>query len=144
MRQRTLGQICEDGRRIALAPEAAVIEAAELMKEQVIGAVMVMHDGDLRGILSERDIVTRVVAQRLDPLQTRLDEVMTRNVITAPPETTAIAGLRMMREYGFRHVPVVDQQHVVGLVSLRDFLGDEVAEVQDEMSFEDAVAQELW
>lgn len=144
MKQRTLGQICQDGRRVALAPDASVREAVEVMRNQVIGAVMVMQDGALHGIFSERDLVTRVVALGLDASATRLEEVMTREVVTAATDTGALVALRMMRERGFRHLPVADGNTVVGLVSLRDFLGDEAAEVNEEMSFENAVAEELW
>jgi signal-transduction protein with cAMP-binding, CBS, and nucleotidyltransferase domain len=65
-------------------------------------------------------------------------------VLTAHPETRALNGLQLMAENQIRHLPVVDGGNVVGIVSLRDFLAEELAQVQDEISFEGAIAEELW
>lgn len=144
MKHRTLGRICAGGRIFSIDAGASVCEAARVLRDNRIGAVMVIDDARLTGILSERDIVARVVAPGRDPGATRVSEVMTRPVITAGPETDAVDALRTMQENGFRHLPVVGGDGILGMVSLRDFLGAEMAEVQDEISFEDAVAEELW
>jgi CBS domain-containing protein len=144
MKPRTLGELYNPWRKLALAPDAKVKEAALVMHAQTVGAVLVMQDGALHGLLSERDVVTRVVAQGLDPAHTEISAVMTAQLTVAPPQMPAAIALRMMREGGFRHLPVVEEGQVHGLVSLRDFAAAEIAEVQDEESFEIAVAEELW
>jgi CBS domain-containing protein len=144
MKPRTLGELCNPWRKLALAPDAKVRQAAEVMRTQTVGAVLVIQDGELHGLMSERDVVTRVVAEGRDPSQVELRAVMTEQLVTAAPDTLAPVGLRTMREGGFRHLPVVEEGRVLGMVSLRDFAAAEIAEVQDEESFETAVAEELW
>jgi len=104
-----------------------------------------VSDGaQLTGILSERDVTYRAVAAGLDPNTTAVRAVMTTRVVAAPPHMRAVNGLQLMAENGIRHLPVVDAGSIVGIVSLRDFLAAELAQVQDEISFEGAVAEELW
>jgi CBS domain-containing protein len=141
---RTLGQMCGEGELRAVGPDSTVAEAARVMRDHRIGAVLISEAGRLNGILSERDVTYRAVAAGLDPTTTVVSEVMTRNVITASPETRAVNGLQQMAENQIRHLPVVDAGSVIGIVSLRDFLAEELAQVQDEISFEGAIAEELW
>jgi len=109
------------GQRVhSVSPEHTVVEAARLMTEHNIGAVPVMHDSSLVGILSERDVMTRVVAAGRSPGTTRVSEVMTAGPRTVPPTETVENCVFMMREFGFRHLPVVEGQKVLGLVSVRD------------------------
>ena len=126
---RTLGQMCGKGELRAVAPDNTVAEAAQVMRDHRVGAVLISEDGRLSGILSERDVTYRAVAAGLDPNTTAVSEVMTRNVITAPPETRAVNGLQQMAENQIRHLPVVDGGSVIGIVSLRDFLAEELAQV---------------
>lgn len=141
---RTLAQMCGTSEVRAVRPDNTVAEAARLMRDHRIGAVLVNEQGRLSGILSERDVTYRAVAAGLDPNTTQVSEVMTRNVITASPETRAVNGLQQMAENQIRHLPVVGGGSVYGIVSLRDFLAEELAQVQDEISFEGAIAEELW
>lgn len=141
---RSLGQMCGNRNLWGVGPESTVADAARLMRDHRVGAVLISKDGRLSGILSERDVTYRAVAAGLDPNTTAVSEVMTRNVITAGPETRAVNGLQQMAEHQIRHLPVVDGGSVIGIVSLRDFLAEELAQVQDEISFEGAIAEELW
>ena len=141
---RTLAQMCGTNELRAVGPDTTVAEAARMMRDHRIGAVLVNDEGRLSGILSERDVTYRAVAAGLDPNTTAVSVVMTRNVITASPETRAVNGLQQMAENQIRHLPVVDGGSVIGIVSLRDFLAEELAQVQDEISFEGAIAEELW
>lgn len=141
---RSLGQMCGNRNLWGVGPESTVADAARLMRDHRVGAVLISEDGRLSGILSERDVTYRAVAAGLDPNTTAVSEVMTRNVITAGPETRAVNGLQQMAEHQIRHLPVVDGGSVIGIVSLRDFLAEELAQVQDEISFEGAIAEELW
>ncbi len=125
MVQRNVGQLVKRG-VVHLSAAASVREACELMATNHVGAVLVMEDGRLDGIFTERDALNRVLAARLDPDATRLADVMTRELITLSPQTPVTEALRLMSEIGFRHLPIVDQEEVQGIISLRDFVGVEL------------------
>lgn len=116
----------------ALAPEATVYEAACLMKARKCGSVLVTRDDKLKGIFTERDVVNRVVAAKLDPMTTALAGVMTEHPDTVRPDTLAVEALRMMEDGGYRHLPVVSRGQILGVVSRRDFFGEEKAEIEKE------------
>lgn len=103
-----------------LAPTATVFEAARLMNDKHIGSVLVLEKGELRGIFTERDLMRRVVAERRDPEATTLAEVMTTKVVCAAPHTTLDELRFVMREQRIRHVPVVDDGTVLGMISIGD------------------------
>ena len=109
----------------AVDADQTVIEAARMMAEYNIGAVVVLRDGELVGIFSERDIVKRVVALGRSPGTTKVSEVMTAKPRAVAPEESVEECLFIMREFGFRHLPVVDGRELKGLVSLRDLLLDD-------------------
>jgi CBS domain-containing protein len=123
MPQRLISQVIAGQEIAAVAPEATVIEAVRMMKQRRIGALMVSEASRLVGILSERDVVFRVVAEGLDAQSTRVADVMTANPETIQPDKPFGHALHVMYEGGFRHVPVVDADgRVVGMVSARDAL----------------------
>ncbi|MBL8834933.1 MAG: CBS domain-containing protein [Alphaproteobacteria bacterium] len=99
---------------------ARVRDAAATMAERRIGAVLVVEDGRLLGIFTERDVVTRVVATSRDPDTTTLGEVMTADPDTIGPDDSVALALERMSEAGYRHLPVVDRARLVGIVSIRD------------------------
>ena len=103
-----------------------VREAARLMKERHVGAVMIVEDGKLAGIFTERDVLFRVVAEDRDARTTSLADVMTRNPRTVHPDKPFPDALHLMYEGGFRHVPVVEDGRPVGVISARDALGPEL------------------
>jgi CBS domain-containing protein len=125
MSQRNVGQLIKRG-VVHLSAAASVREACELMASNHVGAVLVMEGGRLDGIFTERDALNRVLAAHLDPDGTTLGDVMTRDPITLDPQTPVTEALRLMSEIGFRHVPIVDQGEVLGIISLRDFVGVEL------------------
>ena len=100
--------------------DASVLDAAKTMAEHKIAATMVLEDGKLIGIITERDMTTRVIAAGRDPASTKISDVMTANPDTLRPDDPAIDALTMMRERKYRHLPVVDGDTVVGMVSIRD------------------------
>src|SRR4051812_488917 len=120
---------------VTASGDTSVAQAARLMKEQRVGALLVLDDERLAGIFTERDALFRVVAEGRDPGATRLRDVMTLNPRTIAPDRPFGHALHMMHEGGFRHVPVVDGGRPVGVVSARDALGPEleqfVAELDD-------------
>ncbi len=129
---RRVGEMMKDGDVVALPPSATIDEAARLMKAKRCGSVLVTVDNDLKGIFTERDVVNRVVAERLDALTTTLAQVMTGQPDTVTPDTLAVDALRMMEDGGYRHLPVVRGGAILGVVSRRDFYGEEKAEVEKE------------
>lgn len=130
MARRIIPDVVRNQRLVTLAPSNNVREAARFMQYRNVGAVLVMEGEKLVGIFTERDMVGRVVADGLDPDVTPLSQVMTANPMTVSPGELAPVALRMMDDRGFRHLPVVDNGRVVGIVSRRDFSGIEKA--QDE------------
>ena len=130
--RRVVPDVVSNQQLLELPPTATVRSAAHAMRERHVGAVLVTTDGRLDGIFTERDMVNRVVAEGRDPDQTTLAEVMTANPDTIAPTTTAIDALRLMNDGGYRHLPIVERGRVVGIVSRRDFHGDEKARLDDE------------
>jgi CBS domain-containing protein len=117
-----------------VAPTSTVREVARLMTERDIGAILVVENAKLVGIFSERDLLKRVVARGLDPDATPVSEVMTRNPDTLPPGADIRQAMRLMVEHGYRHIPVVDGQKVVGMVSVRDIYASTVKNIQTGVS----------
>jgi CBS domain-containing protein len=128
----TLRELVKDRRLYSVKDSNTVLEAARYMMEYNIGAVPVLRDGDLAGILSERDIMNRVVAVGRTPGTTAVSEVMTPNPRAVAADETIDECLFIMREFGFRHLPVVDGKDLKGVVSLRDVLMQQSAELQRE------------
>jgi CBS domain-containing protein len=126
MSHRSIGSIIEDQELVTAPESATVAQAARLMKEKRVGAVMVVEEGKLVGMFTERDALFRVVAESRDARTTRLSEVMTRNPQSVDPRKTFSDALHIMHEGGFRHVPVVEDGRPVGMVSCRDALGPEL------------------
>ena len=132
---REMAEIIRDQTPLILAPSATVQEACRRMYSRKVGAVLVTNDkGALVGIFTGRDAV-RVLAQGRDATSTPLREVMTRKPETMKPQATAIDALRLMRDGGFRHVPVVEDGAVVGIVSRGDFRGLEHDRMDQETGF---------
>jgi CBS domain-containing protein len=113
-------------------PKTLVSKAAKLMADKNVGAVMVVEDERLVGIFTERDIVFRVVAQGLDARTTRLADVMTPAPETVDPDKPFGYALLIMHEKGFRHLPVIRDSKLVGIVSSRSAMDPEL----EEFSFE--------
>jgi CBS domain-containing protein len=124
----SIRSVMESRKLVVAAPEASVREAARLMKDARVGAVLVVADGRLVGIFTERDAVDRVMAMDRDPRTTRLDEVMTPRPKTLSPDEPFGHALLLMNEHGFRHVPVVEGGSLVGVVSARNALDPELEE----------------
>jgi CBS domain-containing protein len=104
----------------SLSPTATALEAAQLMNERHIGSVLVVEGDKMVGIFTERDVLLRIVAAQRDPAATRLEEVMTSKVACAAPHTTLDEIRCVMRERRIRHVPVVDNDRVTGMISIGD------------------------
>ncbi len=126
----TLRDLIRDRKLHAVESSRTVLEAARSMMEHNIGAVPVMRDGHLVGMLSERDVMNRVVAAGRTPGTTSVSEVMTPNPRAVNADETVEECLFIMREFGFRHLPIVEGSVVRGVVSLRDVLMHHAAEIE--------------
>ncbi|MBT8036587.1 MAG: CBS domain-containing protein [Verrucomicrobiae bacterium] len=118
----TLAEIIQEkGTRICqIGPESSIDDAALLMKDERVGALLVMLDDEITGILTERDIVYRVLAERLDPAVVKVHEVMTKDVIVIKPALTIREAMHVVTEKRFRHMPVVSGNQLIGVVSSGD------------------------
>lgn len=124
---------------LRLEVTATVRLAAQRMREQNVASVLVMEGESLLGIFTERDLVQRVVAEGRNPDSTPLGDVMTPNPDTISADDTAIEALRRMDNGGYRHLPVVKDKQVVGVVSRRDFSGIEKARMDEETAIWDRI-----
>lgn len=116
---------------ITAAPETTVRTAARLMAEKKVGALLVIEQGRIAGIFTERDALNKVLAANLDPDQTTLSAVMARDLQTIRADRPLAHALYMMAEGGFRHVPVVDANgSPLGMVSARDALGQDMVDLE--------------
>lgn len=117
---------------LTASPETSVVDAARLMEQKSVSAVLVISQDKLVGIFTERDAVFRVIARGRDVRTTPLGEVMTPSPVTVTPEKSFGYALLLMHENGFRHVPVVVDGMPVGIVSARSALDPDLEEFVSE------------
>jgi CBS domain-containing protein len=130
---RQAADIVRDQEPLAMPRSASVRDACRAMRARRVGAVLVVDGvGALAGIFTGRDAVCRVLAEGRDPAATSLAEVMTRDPDATAPGCGAVELLRRMRDGGYRHMPVVEDGRVVGIVSHGDFRGLEHARLDEE------------
>ncbi|MGA7560687.1 MAG: CBS domain-containing protein [Terriglobales bacterium] len=118
---------------IAAEIHQTVLDVARLMVQHNIGAVPVLQDGELVGIFSERDLMTRVVTGGKDPASTPVSQVMTEDPLTVAPNDALETCMTLMKRHGFRHLPVCAGREVKGVISLRDILLHNLDEKDDEV-----------
>lgn len=104
----------------AVRPDASLVEAAQLMRAQDIGDVLVTSDHQVIGVLTDRDITLRAVADGVDPLTVSAQAVCTPNPVVVGPDDAVTAAITLMRDHAIRRLPVVQDGHAVGMVSLGD------------------------
>ena len=126
----TLRDLVKDRKVYSVEATRSVLEAARFMMEHNVGALPVVRNGELAGIISERDIMNRVVAVGRTPGTTAVSEVMTAKPRAVSLDENIEECLFIMREFGFRHLPIVDGRELKGLVSLRDILMHQAAELE--------------
>jgi CBS domain-containing protein len=143
MSERTVKQIIEGQDPVTAPANTTVHEAAQLMKRKNVGALMVVEGEKLVGVFTERDGLFRVIAEGLDAMQTELASVMTANPQTIGPSSAFATALQMMHDGRFRHLPVVEEGRVIGIVSVRDALGPELESFVYEMLRQEHIHQVL-
>jgi len=127
-------KIMQKKKMLTARPAELVAKAAQRMAGRNVGAMLVIESGRLMGIITERDIVFRVVAKGLDATRTRVAEVMTANPITIEADRPFGYALVVMHHEGFRHLPVVKEGKAVGIISARSALDPELEEFASETS----------
>ena len=126
MTARTIRDILKGQGFVTADTAMSVTEVAALMKARGLGAILVLEDSRLAGVFTERDALFRVVAEGLDPNLTTMAEVMTPEPVSIAPDKPFVDALEVMHEGRFRHVPVIDNGHPIGMVSSRDAMGPEL------------------
>ena len=133
-----MSQIAEiiEGRPLIHAESSEKVrEVARRMSERNVGAVAVLDRGRLVGIFSERDVMSRVVAAGLNPDDTPVGKVMTRDIVVGKPTDDIDEALQKMHAVGCRHLPIVDSGNLVGMISLRDVLELDDATLRKKATF---------
>ena len=123
-----LRSILQRQRIVSAPPDATVHEVAVIMTRSHVGAIPIVDGERLVGIFSERDLMSRVVVPHREPHSTPVSEVMTTQVVTATPQEHVDYCVEKMKRVGCRHLPVVVDEKVIGMVSMRDLLRDEIRE----------------
>lgn len=131
----SIKQLVENRSLFAVEKTASVQTAAEYMAKHNVGALPVMDGERLVGIFSERDIINRVIAKNLSPAKTNVSDVMTSNIVVAKSEETLEDCLRKMKQANCRHLPIVEGDTLIGVISLRDLLQVDIHEKDDKIEF---------
>jgi len=143
MPNRMISNVIANQQVITGAPTMTVQEAAVRMKEAHVGAILVVENGHLLGIFTERDALNRVLAENRPARTVRLSEVMTADPVTISSDRPLGHALHMMFEGGYRHVPVLNGGKPVGMVSARDALGTEMVNFETELALREEIGQIL-
>jgi CBS domain-containing protein len=130
---KTLREVMREGFIFALQRTGSVAEAAQMMESHNIGIVAVLDGERLVGVLSERDVVRRVLNRGRDPLRTAVGDAMTTNLVVASPDDEYQAAMRQMDHANIRHLPVVDGDRMVSMLSIRDLMRVDTARLTEEV-----------
>lgn len=114
----------------SISPSGSVFDAIEAMAEKGVGALLVMENEQLVGIISERDYARKVILKGKSSKQTLVSDIMTKNVLIARPEQSVEECMAVMTEKRIRHLPVLDKHKVIGMISLGDLVKTIIAEQQ--------------
>jgi CBS domain-containing protein len=118
---------------ISVRPDTSVLDAIKLMAEKAIGSLVVMDDGELCGILSERDYARKVIIKGRSSESTRVSEIMTATVLTTSSSQTVTDCMALMTEKRIRHLPVLEDNRVIGMISIGDLVQAIIADQQEEI-----------
>jgi CBS domain-containing protein len=145
MTERTVFQSISQRHVLSVVPTATVFTAATVMTRANCGSVLIIDSsGTLLGIVTERDLMTRVLAKSANPQTTTMADIMTRNPHCVPPETKVTDAVLMMIERGFRHLPIVNHANkILGVFSSRDAVPQEMQAAESMAEFNDKVNDSL-
>ena len=129
-----ISDVIPKGKLYSIDADQTVFEATQLMADHSIGALPVLRDGELAGVFSERDVMTRVVAKGRSPGMTKISEVMTPNPRRVSTDESIENCLFLMCELGIRHLLVCEGQTLMGIISLRDLMFRELQSKKAEVA----------
>ena len=118
---------------ISVTPDTSVLDAIKLMADKAIGSLVVIDDGELCGILSERDYARKVIIKGRSSESTRVSEIMTATVLTTSSAQTVTDCMALMTEKRIRHLPVLEDNSVIGMISIGDLVQAIIADQQEEI-----------
>jgi len=129
---RTVKQILatKDRNVWSIAPDATVYDAIHLLAEKEIGALLVVEDGQLVGVISERDYARQIILKDKKSRETQVRDIMTTEVVTTAPDQEIAECMAMMTDKRIRHLPVIDDGKLVGMLSIGDLVRSIIAEQQ--------------
>ena len=139
----TLGAFVREQRLVVVAPSTPVLEAARLMAQHGVGAVPVVDSDRLVGIFTERDVMTRVVAAGLEPADTPVRSVMSTDLIVADVEDGREETLARLQQAHVRHLLVLRNRRLAGIVSIRDLIDRELASKDETLAFLNAYIHDI-
>jgi CBS domain-containing protein len=128
---------------VTVSPQTTVVDAARRMNEAGIGGVVVLADRDVVGIFTERDVLRRVVAEGRDPMSTSVSDVMTTEVVTVRPDAPLAGCSSLVTAKRIRHIPVVNDQGLCGIVTSGDLLAHQSREQQDTIDYLNSYVHDL-
>lgn len=112
----------------SITPDASVYDAVKLMADKAVGALLVLESGNLVGIISERDCTRKVILQEREPKDTPVREIMTSDVISVRPAQTVVECMALVTAKRIRHLPVLADDQLIGIVSIGDLVKDIISE----------------
>ena len=118
---------------ISIAPDASVFDAIKLMADRAVGSLVVMEGGELKGIVTERDYARKVIVKGRASDSTTVAEIMTADVLVATTDQTVNQCMTLMSEKRIRHLPVVDDKAVLGMISIGDLVQAIISDQQEEI-----------
>jgi CBS domain-containing protein len=118
---------------ISIRPDASVLDAIKLMADKGIGSLVVTENDELKGIVTERDYARKVIIKGRSSKTTQVAEIMTVDVVTASSDLTVNKCMTMMTEKKCRHLPVVDDGELVGMISIGDLVQAIISDQQEEI-----------
>jgi len=127
--------LIKSGDVVCLQQDNTVEDAVKVMAEKKIGVVLVLDGDRLTGIFSERDLLTRVIAVGKNPEHVKLNDVMTGNLVVADADETLIEAMQKLNQINARHLPVIEEDRLVGVISIRDLLSAEIDNKNEEIKW---------
>ena len=118
---------------ISVAPDLSVFDAIKLMADRLVGSLLVMNDEELRGIVTERDYARKVIIKGRSSETTSVSEIMSTEVLTTSSSQTVNQCMEMMTERRIRHLPVIEDNRVIGMISIGDLVQAIIADQQEEI-----------
>jgi len=128
---RQLMDMRSDNTMWSVSPRDSVYKSLELMAEKNVGAVLVVENGQMVGIFTERDYARKIILMGRTSLDTPIEEIMTKDMVTIDSEQTLEECLSLMTKYRFRHLPIIEHGRLVGMVSMRDVADAIISKKQD-------------